>query len=126
MATSNRPARGLCAGKGYVVEDNNIGEILVFNTALHRESAVIPLDTLMGLTAKGWSSGGDISCLYDYSDGGHWFFTEFASASSEASGGPFVGCFNAVANTCYEAIAVTAVRAAPTTAASTRAPRTAR
>jgi hypothetical protein len=99
--------QGLCAGKGYVVEDNNIGEILIFNTALHRKSAVIPLDTLMGLTAKGWSSGGDISCLYDYSNGGHWFFTDFASASSEASGGPFAGCFGAVASTCYEAIAVT-------------------
>ena len=44
---------------------------------------------------------------YDYNNGGHWFFTEFASASTEASGGPFTGCFNAVANTCFEAIAVT-------------------
>jgi hypothetical protein len=99
--------QGLCAGNGYVVEDDNIGEILIFNTALHRQSPVISLDTVMGLTAKGWSSGGDISCLYDRGNGGHWFFTEFASASTEASGGPFSGCFNAVASTCYEAIAVT-------------------
>jgi hypothetical protein len=102
------PDQGLCAGNGYVVEDNNIGEILVFNTALQRESSVIPLDTLMGLTARGWSSGGDISCLYDASNGGHWFFTEFVSATSEASGGPFAGCFGALANACYEGIAVTA------------------
>ena len=61
----------------------------------------------MGLTAKGWSSGGDIMCQYDYSNGGHWIFTEFVSASTEASGGPFSGCFAGVANTCYEGIAVT-------------------
>ena len=99
--------QGLCAGNGFVVETNNIGEILVFNQSLHRLSSPIPLDTLMGLTGRGWSSGGDPSCLYDYSNGGHWFFTEIASATSEASGGPFNGCFVGVANTCYEAIAVT-------------------
>ena len=33
------PDQGLCAGNGSVVENNNIGEILVFNTALHRQSA---------------------------------------------------------------------------------------
>jgi len=99
--------QGLCAGGGYVVEDNNIGEILIFNTRLKRVSSVISLDTLFGLTAKGWSSGGDISCVYDYSNGGHWIFTEFVSASTEASGGAFSGCFGNVANTCYEGIAVT-------------------
>jgi hypothetical protein len=99
--------QGLCAGNGYVVEDNNIGEILIFNTRLNRVSTVISLDTLMGLTGRGWSSGGDISCVYDYSNGGHWIFTEFASASSEANMGPFSGCFAGVANTCYEGIAVT-------------------
>ena len=101
--------QGLCAGNGYVVEDNNIGEILVFNQALQRTSSVIPLDTVMGLTQKGWSSGGDISCLYDQANGGHWFFTEIVSASPESNGGPFAGCFSpaAVANTCYEGIAVT-------------------
>jgi hypothetical protein len=67
------PDQGLCAGNGYVVEDNNIGEILIFNSALKRVSAVISLDTLMGLTSRNWSSGGDISCLYDASNGGHWF-----------------------------------------------------
>jgi hypothetical protein len=79
----------------------------VFNQRLHRLSSPIPLDTLMGLTGRGWSSGGDPSCSYDYSNGGHWFFTEIASANSEASGGPFTGCFAAAANGCYEAIAVT-------------------
>jgi len=99
--------QGLCAGNGYVVETNNIGEVLIFNTHLNRVSSVIPLDTLMGLTARGWSSGGDIMCQYDYSNGGHFIFTEFVSASTEASGGPFAGCFAGVANTCFEGIAVT-------------------
>ena len=45
--------QGLCAGNGYVVEDNNIGEILVFNQRLQRKSAPIPLDTLMGLDRPG-------------------------------------------------------------------------
>jgi hypothetical protein len=99
--------QGVCAGNGYVVEANNIGELLIFNKGLHRKSSVIPLDTVMGLTSRGWSGGGDISCLYDYNNGGHWFFTEIVSASSESSGGPFSGCFAAVANACYEGIAVT-------------------
>jgi len=99
--------QGLCAGNGSVVEDNNLGEILIFNPRLQRKSSVIPLDTLMGLTSRGWSSGGDISCAYDYSNGGHWFFTQFVSATSEADGGTFAGCFAAVANDCYEGIAVT-------------------
>jgi len=99
--------QGLCAGNGYVVESNNVGEILIFNTSLHRQSGVIALDTVMGLTGRGWSSGGDISCVYDHDNGGHWFFTEFVSSTTEASGGPFSGCFAAVASTCYEGIAVT-------------------
>jgi hypothetical protein len=101
------PDQGLCAGRGNVVEANNIGEMMVFDTALNRLSAPIPLDTVMGLTGRGWSSGGDPSCVFDADHGGHWFFTEIASASSEASGGPFVGCFAGVANNCFEAIAVT-------------------
>jgi hypothetical protein len=100
------PDQGLCAGNGSVVETNNIGEILVFNTVLQRQSAPIPLDTIMGLTSRAWSSGGDPSCEFDSSNGGHWFFTEIVSASSEANNGPFAGCFAAVANTCYEGIAV--------------------
>ena len=40
------------------------------------------------------------------SNGGHWFFTEIVSASPEASGGAFTGCFAGVANKCYEGIAV--------------------
>jgi hypothetical protein len=100
------PDQGLCAGNGFVTEINNIGEILVFNTALKRKSAPISLDTVMGLAKRHWSSGGDTSCIYDPANGGHWFFTEFASASPESQGGPFAGCFAAVANTCYEGIAV--------------------
>lgn len=99
--------QGLCAGNGYVVEANNLGEVLIFNTALQRASAVIPLDTLMGLTAKGWSSGGDISCVYDHDNGGHWIFTQIVSASPETAEGAFGGCFAGVPNTCYEGIAVT-------------------
>ena len=101
------PDQGLCAGNGSVVETNNIGEILVFNTALKRQSAPIPLDTIMGLTKLGWSSGGDPSCVYDSANGGHWFFTEIVSASPEAKGGAFTGCFAGVANACSEGIAVT-------------------
>jgi hypothetical protein len=101
------PDQGLCAGNGSVVETNNIGEILVFNTALQRQSQPIPLDTIMGLTTLGWSSGGDPSCVYDPANGGHWFFTQIVSASSESKGGAFTGCFSAVANDCYEGIAVT-------------------
>ena len=60
----------------------------------------------MGLGSRAWSSGGDPSCEYDSSNGGHWFFTEIVSASPEASGGAFTGCFAGVANECYEGIAV--------------------
>jgi hypothetical protein len=101
------PDQGLCAGNGSVVETNNIGEILVFNSALQRQSGPISLDRIMGLGPRGWSSGGDPSCLYDSSHGGHWFFTEIVSASPESQGGAFTGCFAAVANSCYEGIAVT-------------------
>jgi hypothetical protein len=101
------PDQGLCAGNGSVVETNNLGEILVFNTALKRQSAPISLDKIMGLTGLGWSSGGDPSCLFDPANGGHWFFTEIVSASPESKGGAFVGCFAGVSNACYEGIAVT-------------------
>lgn len=63
--------QALCAGNGYVVESNNGDEILIFNTALQRQSSVIPLDTVLGLAGRGWSGGGDPSCLYDYDNGGH-------------------------------------------------------
>ena len=102
------PDQGLCASGRYVVETNNIGEIMVFDKHLNRLSSAIPLDTLMGLTARGWSSGGDPSCLFDYSNGGHWFFTQFVSTNSVASGGPFTGCFvSAAPSDCLEGIAVT-------------------
>jgi hypothetical protein len=105
------PDQGLCAGNGNVVETNNIGEILIFNKALKRVSPVIPLDTLMGLTKRHWSSGGDPTCLFDPANGGHWFFSQLVSASPESKGGPFAGCFisgpGAKANTCFQGIAVT-------------------
>ena len=101
------PDQGLCAGNGNVVETNNIGEILIFNQALRRVSPVIPLDTVMGLTQRRWSSGGDPTCLFDPANGGHWFFSQLVSASPESKGGPFAGCFIAKANTCLQGIAVT-------------------
>jgi hypothetical protein len=100
------PDQGLCAGNGSVVEANNIGEILIFNQALRRVSPVISLDRVMGLGKRHWSSGGDPSCLFDSANGGHWFFTQIVSKSPEPKGGPFAGCFVAVANTCLEGIAV--------------------
>ena len=101
------PDQGLCAGNGSVVETNNIGEMLVFNTALKRTSSPISLDTVMGLAKRGWSSGGDPSCLYDKANGGHWYcYTENVKASPESKGGAFTGCFGAVAYDCYEGIAV--------------------
>ena len=101
------PDQGLCAGNGFVVEHNNIGEILVFNTALQRKSGPISDDAIMGLTKKNWSSGGDTSCVWDPANGGHWFFTQIVSASPESKGGAFTGCFAGVANECLEGIAVT-------------------
>ncbi len=100
------PDQGLCAGNGYVMEVLNIGELRVFNAKLSGGSADISLDSLMGLTGLGWSSGGDVVCLYDASHGGHWFIIEFVSTSSEASGGTFSGCFAAVKDSCLEGIAV--------------------
>ncbi len=100
------PDQGLCAGNGSIVETNNIGEMQVFNTSLHKTSPVISLDSVMGLTKRDWSSGGDPSCQYDDSNGGHFFITEIVSASPESKGGAFTGCFAAQANECYEGIAV--------------------
>jgi hypothetical protein len=101
------PDQGLCAGNGNVVETNNIGEMLIFNKALKRVSPVISLDHVMGLGKRHWSSGGDPACQFDSANGGHWFITQFVSKSPESKGGPFAGCFAAVANTCLEGIAVT-------------------
>ena len=46
------PDQGLCAGNGFVVESNNIGEILVFDTNLQRKSAVIPWTPLWDSRAE--------------------------------------------------------------------------
>ena len=101
------PDQAACAGNGYAVEANNIGEMKVFNTALTSSSVPVSLDNVMGLRNLGWSSGGDPGCLYDHSNGGHWFFTEIVSTSTEQSGGAFTGCFSAKPNACKEGIAVT-------------------
>ena len=117
------PDQGLCANNRFVVETNNIGEILVFNTALKRLSAPIPLDTIMGLTQLGFSSGGDPSCVYDSSNGGHWFFTQIVSASPESKGGAFTGCFAGVANDCsggHRGVWTAPARSALTTCTSPR------
>ncbi len=100
------PDQQLCAGNGYVMEGINIGEIQVFNANVHPVSGITSLDSLMGLTARGWSSGGDVTCLYDPDNGGHWFIIEIVSTNSEASGGPFTGCFAGVKNHCREGLAV--------------------
>ena len=103
------PDQGLCAGAGYVVEALNLGELRVYNTALQGLSSDISADSLMGLPSmppSGWSSGGDIQCLYDYNNGGHWFVTEFVSTNPEIAGGPFAGCFAGAKNGCLEGLAV--------------------
>lgn len=106
------PDQSICAGAGYVMQVENIGEMEVFNTNLASQSAVIPLDQVMGLTSipasmgGPWSSGGDISCLYDAGNGGHWFITEIVSNSSWAVDGPFGGCFAGKLNGCFEGLAV--------------------
>jgi hypothetical protein len=91
------------------MEVENQGELQVYNNNLKPVSGVVSLDSLMGLTTLGYSSGGDIMCQYDYDNGGHWFITEIVSATPEGpapSEGPFTGCFAGVLDTCYEGIAV--------------------
>jgi hypothetical protein len=103
------PDQMMCAGAGYVFEGINIGEVQVFNAhTLTAVSGPITLDNLMGLTARGWSSGGDPMCTFDATNGGHWFVTEFVSKSSEKIGGTFAGCFAAKYDACLEGIAVSA------------------
>src|SRR5262249_25076953 len=82
------PDQGLCAGNGSVVETNNIGEILIFNKALKRTSPVIPLNTVMGLTQRHWSSGGDPSCLFDPANGGRPVFSPNVFGRPARAGGP--------------------------------------
>ena len=98
------PDQGLCAGNGFVMEAINIGEIQVFNAKLKPVTGITSLGSLMGLTTKGWSSGGDIMCEYDASNGGHWFITEIVSTTSS----PFTGCFSIPSPTdsCREGLAV--------------------
>jgi hypothetical protein len=106
IGTVEPPDQGLCAGNGYTVEILNQGELQVYNAKLQPVSGLITLDNLMGLTGLGYSSGGDIQCLYDYANGGHWFITQIVSTTSEQSGGPFAGCFAAATDACREGIAV--------------------
>jgi len=53
------------------MEVENQGELQVYNSNLKPVSGIIGLDTLMSLTKLGWSSGGDIMCQYDYTNGGN-------------------------------------------------------
>ena len=107
--TVEPPDQALCVGAGYAVELLNQGEMQVFSSStLQPVSSVASLDTVMGLSGLGWSSGGDPMCQYDSANGGHWFLTEFASTTTEASGGPFSGCFAGATDSCREAIAVSA------------------
>jgi hypothetical protein len=106
--TVEPPDQGLCGGNGFVMEVLNQGELQVYKSDLTPASGVVSLDTLMGLTAQGWSSGGDVMCQYDYGNGGHWFVTQFVSTNTEASGGPFTGCFAGALNGCLEGVAVSA------------------
>jgi hypothetical protein len=105
--TVEPPDQGLCANSQYVMEIVNIGAVQIYSASnLQPVSGVASLDNLMGLTALSWSSAGDISCVFDYSNGGHWFIMEIVSTTTEASGGPFSGCFVAKPDTCREGIAV--------------------
>jgi hypothetical protein len=104
--TIEPPDQGMCAGNGYVMEVENLGEVQIWGANFQGGSAILPLDSLMGLTQAGWSSGGDIQCLYDYGHGGHWFITEIVSRSPESAGGTFAGCFAGVLDGCLEGLAV--------------------
>ncbi len=104
--TVEPPDQGMCAGNGYVMEIVNPNALRVFHSNLATASADISLDSLMGLTQAGYSSGGDVQCLYDQGYGGHWFVIEIVSTNSEASGGTFAGCFAGVLDGCLEGIAV--------------------
>jgi hypothetical protein len=84
----------------------NLGELQVYDSSLRPVSGVVTLESLMGLTAQGWSSGGDPMCVYDYDNGGHWIVTQIVSTNTFASGGPFTNCFVGGLNGCLEGIAV--------------------
>jgi len=96
------PDQGLCAGNGFVMESINIGEIQVYNAHLQPVTGITGLDSLMGLTGLGYSSGGDIMCEYDADNGGHWFITEIVSTTTS----PFTGCFAGITEGCREGLAV--------------------
>ena len=104
--TIEPPDQGMCAGNGYVMEIENLGEVQIFSANFHGGSAIIPLDSLMGLTQLGWSSGGDIQCVYDYDNGGHWFITEIVSRARNPPVGTFAGCFAGILDGCLEGLAV--------------------
>lgn len=120
--TIEPPDQGVCANSQYVLELVNIGSVQAFSASNLSPVAngYANLDNLMGLTtlpspvgpSTGWSSAGDVSCVFDSGNGGHWFITEFVSTSPETpvtpagAPGPFQGCFVAVPDTCREGIAV--------------------
>ncbi|MGI0078228.1 MAG: hypothetical protein ACRECH_01230 [Nitrososphaerales archaeon] len=115
--TIEPPDYAVCASGQYVIEALNIGELQVYgaSTLAPVSKGYATLDSVMGLAShapQGWSSAGDPSCYFDYSNGGHWFITEFVSATPEkplvkgGQPGPFQGCFVGVPFTCLEGIAV--------------------
>lgn len=113
--TIEPPDQALCANSQYVVELLNIGIMQIYSAStLKPVSGIGSLDSLMALPSQGtggWSSAGDVSCLYDSGNGGHWFIIEIVSTSPETPGssgqpGPFQGCFVAAPDSCREGIAV--------------------
>ncbi len=105
--TVEPPDQALCANSEYVMESLNIGIVQVYSAStLQPVSGVVSLDNILGLSAKGWGSAGDVSCLYDPQNGGHWFMIEIVSASPEPQSPFNNGCFTATPNTCREGIAV--------------------
>lgn len=122
--TIEPPDQGLCANGQYVMEMLNIGIVQVYDASTLKpvSNGFATLDGLLGLQSQvstvgpagttGWSSSGDVQCLYDPSNGGHWFIIEIVSTSPEApvtsSGqpGPFQGCFVAAPDSCREGVAV--------------------
>jgi len=98
------PDQGLCAGNGNVMEMVNIGVVQVYDSGLSPVSGLISLNSLLGLDSRGWVSEGDVICMYDPGNGGHWFVTEIVSTTTDTFSAP--GCLFGVKNTCLQGLAV--------------------
>jgi hypothetical protein len=122
--TVEPPDQGLCANNQYVIEILNIGIVQVYRPSNLQPipNGFATLDGIMDLQSHpssigpagtmGWSSAGDIQCLYDSQNGGHWLITEIVSTTPETpvtstnQPGPFQGCFVGAPDSCREGIAV--------------------